>query len=269
MKQLPDVLTSVAFWAAVGTLWSAAGAWFTYVAATSSSRRQDYDGISNLISGIEAELDLVSEWAHGDEGDQGFLASKTRLELVKENPDWFNPSRMIFKFDTPALNSLTSSPFAKSAVSQLPSFVRLNLAIRRLLDYVDRLNAFALGDLGLYQSVLVKYGYKGDPADLASSTIHKEIVVPLPHTIPWTTTERIYINHLFLMNESIHQKMIGGAEGPPNCLYLEFRRARKELQKMKAAHLRPKSLPWWYWILHALAGWFIISGAWEVFRWLR
>lgn len=55
---------------------AASGAWFTYVAAVVTSRQQTYEGILNLIEGLQAELALVSEWAAGDEGNQGYL-SKT------------------------------------------------------------------------------------------------------------------------------------------------------------------------------------------------
>jgi hypothetical protein len=61
MKQLPDILTSTSFWASVGTLWAAAGAWFTYVAAAIDSRRKTYEDVSNLVEGLEAEMRLVSE----------------------------------------------------------------------------------------------------------------------------------------------------------------------------------------------------------------
>src|SRR5438445_3402057 len=88
MKQLPDILTSATFWASIGTLWAASGAWFTYVAAAIASRQQNYEGILNLIKGLEAELELVSEWASGDEGSKGYLV-KTRIQLMKEHPDWF------------------------------------------------------------------------------------------------------------------------------------------------------------------------------------
>jgi hypothetical protein len=113
MKQLPDILTSATFWASIGTLWAASGAWFTYVGAALASRQQTHEGILSLIKGLEAELALVSQWASGEEGSQGYLV-KTRLQLVKEHPDWFNPSRMVFTFSTPVLNNVTSSPYARS-----------------------------------------------------------------------------------------------------------------------------------------------------------
>jgi hypothetical protein len=267
MKQLPDIVTSVTFWAAVGTLWSAAGAWFTYVAAAVSSRQQNHDGLMNLIAGVEAEFDLVSEWARGGEGDQGYLLSKTRVVSVQEHPDWFNPSRMIFTFETPALSSLTNSPFAKSVGAQLHTFVSLNHSIRRLFAQVDRLNAFALGDLKMYQSVMEKYGSKVDAADMAFLPAPSTISVPPPHKINWTQLERVYINLIFMMNEAIHQNLIGGAEGPPGCLYLMFRAVRKNLEDFKVSHRQRERLPWGYWILHLLAAALAGNGIWQVLRW--
>src|SRR5690349_10817445 len=111
MKQLPDILSSATFWASIATMWAASGAWFTYVASVVASRQRTYDGIANLIEGLEAEMVLVSQWASGDEGNQGYL-SKTRAQLVSEHPDWFNPSRAVFKFSTPSLSSVTNSPYA-------------------------------------------------------------------------------------------------------------------------------------------------------------
>lgn len=131
MKQLPDILTSATFWASIATMWAASGAWFTYVAAAVASRQQIYEGILNLIEGLEAELALVSEWAAGDEGNQGYL-TKTRAQLAQEHTDWFNPSRAVFKFSTPTLGNLTNSPYARSLTPIVRPFVMLNHSIRRL-----------------------------------------------------------------------------------------------------------------------------------------
>jgi hypothetical protein len=69
---------------------------------------QEYDGVSNLVEGLEAELTLVSEWAGGGETEKGYLKT-TRHQLIQAHPDWFNPSRMIFTFGTPTLSGLTNS----------------------------------------------------------------------------------------------------------------------------------------------------------------
>jgi hypothetical protein len=270
MKHLPDIFTSVSFWASVGTLWSAAGAWFTYVASAWSTRQQNHDGLMNLVAGIEAELDLVSEWASGGEGEKGYLLSKSRAELMDEHLDWFNPSRLVFGFDTPALSALTSSPFARSVGAKLPTFVRLNHSIRRLLEYLDNSRRFALGNVVLCQSVLKKLSPKQSPSDLGSSTTPLVIFMIDPRKVSdWTEVERDYLNTIFRMNEGIHQRMIGGAEGPPGCLYLEFREAKNQLTAFKKSHQRPESLPGWYWLLHAVAVFFFLNGLVQVWRWFE
>lgn len=67
MKQLPDILSSATFWASIATMWAASGAWFIYVAAALASRQQTYEGILSLIEGLEAEFELLSDWASGGE----------------------------------------------------------------------------------------------------------------------------------------------------------------------------------------------------------
>jgi hypothetical protein len=82
---LPDIPTSVAFWAGIATLLSAAGAWFTFAATALASRRETYRGIKNLLIGLSAELDLISQWASGGEGEKGYVLPEDlsrRLEKI-------------------------------------------------------------------------------------------------------------------------------------------------------------------------------------------
>jgi hypothetical protein len=251
MKQLPDILTSATFWAAIATMWAASAAWFTYVAAVMASRQQTYEGILNLIEGLEAELALVSEWAAGDEGNQGYL-SKTRLQLASDHTDWFNPSRAVFRFSTPTLSNLTNSPYAKSLTPIVRPFVMLNHSIRRLFDNIERYQAFVFGDIALYQSVLPKFA-----------------VSPNPSQIGLTEEEQVYVNHIFMMNAAIYQNLIGGADSADEvCLYKAFRTARTALQKFKEKHKR-EPLPGWFRILHILAGALALDGLWQVLRWFE
>jgi len=266
MIELPAIADKVSFWASVATLWSASGAWAAYVAATRESAKQDHRAVRNLIEGIQAELDLARDWASGKEGDPGYLSSKTREQLIEENPAWFYPSRMIFSFDTPALGTLTSSPNAKMAGKLLPDLVKLNYAIRCLLDYSARLNAFALADLALYQSVMGKLGAKCDASDLVSSTLPIKATVR-PREAEWTPEELAYICQIFRMNAKIHQELIGGQEGPPDGLYAQFRSAEKTLKRFDRKHRKPKTQPWWFWILHIFAAGFFLGGIWAVVRW--
>ena len=264
MKQLPDILTSTTFWASIATLWAASGAWFTYVAAAIASRQQTYEGILSLIEGLEAELALVSEWASGEERSQGYLV-KTRTQLIKEHPDWFNPSRAVFRFSTPTLGNLTNSPYAKSLTPIVRPFMMLNHSIRRLFDSLERYQAFVFGDVAKYQSVLPKFAV--NPANLGSSTMPTCVVSPYPSRIGLTKEEQVYVNHIFMMNEAIHQGLIGGADCPDElCLYKAFRTARSALQNFKQG-LKREPLPDGFWVLHILASALALDGLWQVLRW--
>jgi hypothetical protein len=266
MKQLPDILTSATFWASIATMWAAAGAWFTYVGVAMASRQQTYDGILSVIEGLEAELTLVSEWASGDEGNQGYV-SKTRAQLIDEHLDWFNPSRSVFKFGTPTLSNLTNSPYAKFLTPIVRPLVMLNHSIRRLFDTQERYQAFVFGDTAMYQSVLPKFAV--NPVDLGSSTMPTTITLSSPSKLGLTKEELTYVNHIFMMNEAIHQGLIGGIDSTDEvCLYKTFREARKTLRKFKEG-LKREPLPRWFWLLHIVASGLASVGLWQVLRWFR
>jgi len=262
MKQFPDILTSATFWAQIATMCAASGAWFTYVAAAFASRQQTYEGILNLIEGLEAELALVSEWAAGGEGNQGYV-TKTRAQLTQEHPDWFNPSRAVFKFSSPTLSNLTNSPYAKSLTPIVRPVVVLNHSIRRVFENVDRYQLFVFGDTAMYQSVLPKFAVR------PPSTMPATIVSPDPSKIGLTPEEMIYVNHIFMMNEMIHQGSIGGADSTDEfCLYKAFRAARTALQNFKLG-LKRERLPRWFLLLHIVAGGLAVLSLWEVLRWFN
>jgi hypothetical protein len=266
MKQLPDILTSTTFWASIATLGAASGAWFTYVAAERTLRKRYYEGVMSLIEGLQAELELVSEWAAGGEGNQGYL-SKTRAQLAAEHPEWFNPSKSVFTFQTPVLNNVMNSPYARSLAPIGRQLVMLNHSIRRLFDTMGRYQAFVFGDVALYQSVLPKFAV--NPPNLAASFMPMSIVSPHPAHLGLTPQEQVYVNHIYMMNESIHQGLIGGADSPDeNCLYKSFRAARAVLQNFKA-ELKRERLPRKFWVLHILAGSMALMGVWQVLRWFE
>ncbi|SRR6266403_1143044 len=255
MKQLPDILTSATFWASIATMWAASGAWFTYVGVAVASRQETYEGIQNLVEGLEAELALVSVWAAGDEGNQGYR-SKIRAQLEKEHPDWFNPTRSVFKFSTPVLNNVTNSPYAKFLTPIIRPLVMLNHSIRRLFESIERYHAFVFGDIAKYQSVLPKFAV--NPANLGASTTPTRRLTP---------EEEVYVNHIFTMNELIHQITIGGVDSEDEvCLYKAFRAARKALQEFKEG-LKREPIPKWFLLLHVVAGALAWVGLWQLMRW--
>ena len=246
MKSLPDISTSSQFWAAIATMWGAAGAWFTFFAARMSSRGQNRDAIANLIAGIEAELALVSLWASGSEGDLGYLQAKTIPELTGEHEDWFHPSRQIFGFDAPALSALTTSAELHLLTPLITPLVRLNYSIRRVFDLHSELRAFALAHPALYDSVERKLAKK-------------------PNV--YTEEEKVYMGHIFGLNRRVHQQLIGGADSTDDsCLYKSFRNAKAVVEKFKA-EFRPQSFPCWYWLLHFIAAILALNGLWQILRW--
>jgi len=266
MKQLPDILTSTAFWASIATLGAPSGAWFTYVAAEVASRQRTYEGILSLIEGLEEEFALVSQWASGEEGSQGYL-QKSPANLAQEHPDWFNPSRAIFKFSTPMLSNLTSSPYASYLAPVIKPLVMLNHSIRRLFDNIDRYHMFVFGDTEKYQSTLPKFAH--NPPGWALSPMPTTVALPQPSEIGLTQDEQVYVNQIFMMNMQIHQRLIGGADSTDeNCLYRSFRTARSALQKFKE-ELRRERLPRKFWVLHVVAGAMALMGVWQVLRWFE
>jgi len=251
MKPLPDIVTSASFWAAIGTLWGAAGAWFTFVLAAKSSRKQTHEGVLNLLSGIEAELDLVENWASGKEGEVGYLKCDDKKELAMKHPDWFYPSRHIYTFDSPTLNNFTNSPFMTHLRPVVPALVRLSYSIHRLFDYITtNYNPFVASDAGSYQEVVRKLSAGTPPSGL---------------TVP----EQVYANFVSGMNRTIHQDLIGGKDcGDDMCLYKAFRSAKAAIRDFRAT-LRIQPLPGWYCILNVLAIYLIAIGLVEVVRWFE
>lgn len=266
MKQLPDILTSTTFWASIATLGAASGAWFTYVAAELASRQRTYEAIRSLIEGLDEELALVSQWAGGEEGSQGYV-QKSPAQLSQEHPDWFNPSRAIFKFSTPTLSNLTNSPYASYLTPVIKPLVMLNHSIRRLFDNIDRYEMFVFGDVEKYQSTLPKFAQ--NPPGWGLAPMPTSIAMPHPSQIGLTLEEQVYVNHIFMMNAQIHQGIIGGADSTDeNCLYRSFRTARTALQKFKG-ELRRERLPRKFWVLHIVAGAMALMGVWQVLRWFE
>jgi hypothetical protein len=269
MKQLPDIFTSASFWASIATMWAAAGAWFTYVAAEVASRQRTYDGIMNLIEGLEVEFDLISGWAAGGEGNQGYVSNKTLAQLTSEHLDWFNPSRAVFTFNTPTLSSLTTSQYAKSLTPIIRPCVMLNHSIRRLFEQLERYQAFVYGDVVMFRKVFPKFAEfaKSPQSDVGSSTMPTVIPTPSPSQLGLTEEETVYLNHIFTMNAEIHQRIIGGADSQDEvCLYKAFRTARQALQDFKQG-LKRERLPDWFPYVHIVAGLLALVGLWEMMRW--
>jgi hypothetical protein len=243
---LPDIPTSVAFWAGVATLLSAAGAWFTFAATVLSSRRETYQGIRNLLVGLNAELDLISQWASGGEGDPGYVLPEDLTKLTKEQKDWFNPSRYIFTLETPTLQNLTRSQYIRHLTPIVQPLVKLNYSFRRLFDFHADFRDFVNSSPALYTSVF------------------KKLKDPLSVYLP---PEADFMNFVFGVNHRMHKDLIGGEKTTDElCLYKAFRSAKSALAQFEAQlHVEP--LPGWFRIFHVLAACLTINAVWQVLRW--
>ena len=244
-QRLPDIATSAAFWASIATLWAASGAWFTFFGTWIASRNQTFEGIENLLEGLNAELDMVRDWAGGQAGGRGYLASKSQQEWVAERPDWFNPSRQIFTVNTPTLNSVTTSGYLSHITPLVGPIVALNQALRRLFDSHLDYRTLVHSEPILYRSVFRK---------LANT----------PNL--FTPEEREYMNLIFDANFRMHVLVIGGADGPDICLHRAFRTAEHAIASFRE-HLRPASMPNWFWALHIVSAYLALNGIWQVSRW--
>jgi hypothetical protein len=243
---LPDIPTSVAFWAGIATLLTAAGAWFTFAATALGSRRETYEGIRNLLVGLEAELDLISEWARGKEGDSGYVLPDDLRQLTKEQKDWFNPSRYIFTLEAPTLQDLTRSHYIRHLAPIVQPLVRLNYSFRRLFDFHADFRNFVNNSPALYTSVFKKL---------------KE-----PQSV-YSPAEGDFMNFVFGMNHRMHRDLIGGENSTDEvCLYKAFRSAKHALGQFEA-QLKPEPLPGWFWIFHILAASLTVDALWQILRW--
>jgi hypothetical protein len=243
---LPDIPTSVSFWAGIATMGSAAGAWFTFVATAYKARRDTYEGIRNLLTGIRVELDFIKEWASGKEGDPGYVLPTDMAELVTQKQDeWFNPSRYIFTFETPNLQHLTVSPYIRHLARLVQPLVKLSYSFHRLFDLHADYRAFVNGNPTLYASVFKKIKIKN----------------------PLSIEEQDYLNVIFDFNLRMHRDLIGGEKSRDSlCLYKAYRSAKEALDKFEN-ELKPEPLPGWFWVLHIFAASLTIGCVLETLRW--
>jgi hypothetical protein len=246
LMTLPEIPTSVAFWAGIATLLSAAGAWFTFAATVLTSRRETYQGIGNLLVGISAELDFISQWASGGEGETGYVLPEDLRTLTEEQKDWFNPSRYIFTLETPSLQNLTRSQYIRHLTPIVQPLVRLNYSFRRLFDFHADFRAFVNSSPALYTSVFKK--------------------LKSPQSI-YLPAEADFMNFVFGMNHKMHGNLIGGEKSTDElCLYKAFRSARSAVTRFQAQlHIEPP--PKWFWIFHVLATCLATDAIWQVLRW--
>src|SRR5713226_3638414 len=109
-------------WTSAAALIAVAAAWFTYAAAEGASRKQVYEALESIVTGLERELELIRLWA-GSEDTPGYSKEKPPNQYRLEAPDWQLPSRVIFTFDYPTVKNLTQSRYVNLLRPILDDFI--------------------------------------------------------------------------------------------------------------------------------------------------
>lgn len=206
-SKLVDFSTVVA---AAAALWALAFAWLTYVMSVRAQNDDEFLALKGIVEGLRTELDLMREWTGA--GGQGYSKTMTPQQAPAE---WSQPSRLIWKFSSDAIQNLSSSPYFYRLRPIVQPFARLKFSISRLFQLHDEYRSFA----------------NSNPGVLASPP-------------PWYT-------HLILnFNFTMHVKLIGGADSDdPACLYKTYGDAVSALTSFDAS-LNRRALRWWFWIGH-------------------
>jgi hypothetical protein len=229
---------SAAFWASLATLWGAAAAWFTYF-GTVWQNRKDRDGaLRTLLSGLNAELAVVNDWA----GGSGSGYPNQMENIQQQQPGWFVPSRLIFSFQCPLIHGLTNSPYIRELQPIVADVVALSRSITRLFDCYGEYRTYVTSQPTLYDSVMSKItSAQGAPLAL-------------------TNEERTYVHQISSFNAQIHMQLIGGKVSPdPLCLHRTYCAARDSVNALER-NLKPPAFPIWYWAVHLTAAAAVIKG---------
>jgi|SRR5437762_3742389 len=229
---------SAAFWASIATLWGAAAAWFTYFGTVWRSRKDRDSALRTLLSGLNAELAVVNDWA----GGSGSGYPNQMENIQQEQPGWFVPSRLIFSFQCPLIHGLTNSPYIRELQPVVSDVVALSRSITKLFDYYGEYRIYVTSQPVLYDSVMRKIaGAQGVPLAL-------------------THEEGIYVQQIGSFKGQIHLQLIGGAASADAlCLHKTYCAARDSVSALER-NLKPPAFPIWYWAVHLTAGAAVVKG---------
>jgi hypothetical protein len=203
MSKLLDISTVLA---ATAGLWALGFGWFTYVSSVLSHNQDEFLALKSIVEGLRVELGLMKPWTGA--GGSGY---SKKMTLQQAPPEWSQPSRLIWKFSSDAIENLSSSPYVYRLRDIVGPFARLDFSISRLFQLYDEYRAFANTNPGVFAS-----------------------------PPPWYTT--VILDFNFRM----HVNLIGGSDSDdPTCLYKAYDDAISALGKFDA-DLKSRPLPWWF-----------------------
>ncbi len=221
-----DISTVVA---ATAALWALGFAWVTYVMSVWQQKKDEFQTLKSVVDGLGVELEFMK----GLTGAVGQGYSKA-MTLQTAPPDWSQPGRLIWKFDTEAISKLTLSPYLYRLGDIVAPFARLSFSVSRLFQLYDEYRSFVNSNPGLVAA----------PPDW-----YKEVVLNF--------------------NFQMYVKLIGGADSDdPNCLYKTYDAATSALDKFKSK-LRQSELPKWFCVGHLVTIACFASGGFLLYRLFR
>lgn len=230
---------TASIWGAIATLLAVAFAWFAHVVAALESRKRLYRGVSNLLMGIQKEIELIGHWAGDDEKEDGYLPKSRAEYFVEKLTSWGHPSRTIFHFDYPAIKNLTASEQVGFLAPIIEEFMKLNYSIGRLYDLYEESRQYAFSRPEQFNKVAAK----------VESLKKGEVFSAGGLTAP----ENEYLQTIFSYNYKMHVELIGGKDSKDSvCLFKTFNKAKYDLREFVRS-LEKEPLPWLYRIGHALA----------------
>lgn len=109
--------------AAAAALWALAFGWVTYVKSVQTQNEDEFAALKSVVTALRTELDFMKGWA----SDPGYSITLSREEAREVHPDWSSPNRIIFRFSSDAIESLSNSRYftnwkASSSLSRALSF---------------------------------------------------------------------------------------------------------------------------------------------------
>lgn len=217
--------------AATAALWALGFAWVTYVMSVRQQSTEEFQAIKSIVNGLRIELEFMKGWTGF--GGEGY--SKT-IAKDKAQPDWSQPGRLIWKFDTAAISSLTRSPFLYRLSSIVEPFARLNFSVSRLFQLYDEYRNFVNSD---------------------------------PTVFLYSEESREHKQQVLNFNYIMHVNLIGGADSDDeSCLFKAYGAAKSALDNFDAV-LENETLPKWFWVGHFVSAACFVSGGFLLYRMFR
>lgn len=224
---MSELFETATILASVAGLWAIAFAWLTYVMTVRIQKEDRYVSLKSIVQGLRTELELMEPWT--GYGGPGYSKNLQRQDCPE---DWWNPSRIIWKFPWDTIRGLPASPYVHFLKDIINPFVRLNFAISKLFQLYDEYRTYVMSRPQLYDAVQKEIAGVDNSGSIEQKT---------------------YRQGVFAFNYKIHKDVIGGNDSRQEaCFYKAYSGARAALDQFENG-LKVQPLPGWFLIGHMIA----------------